>query len=154
MRNIVCLILFLAFVSNSFGQEIGKEQITKKENSPVHKLLILHRSSVVAELNQLQEYLTPNSKKVQNKRFEFDITQREIAKLAQFPPESLNNSDCEYGEYLIKKITVETELRNLLSNLTISHPLVIEKVKTLSEIERKISTKFKYKEGSKEKNLL
>lgn len=142
MKNLKLLgLLFCVLVLTNFAlaQSVTVDSSKPTELSPAYVALASHRSAVGGELKNLLENYTAYSPNVLSKRFELEITERELAKISVMPENKKSLLSDSYGKLLIRKITTETALRNLLQEYMLTTPQVREKSNELQAIEKELA---------------
>lgn len=98
-------------------------------------MLYAREVAVAAELENMLTKYTPSYPGVRNKQFELDVVTREAAKLLLTAPERLDRLSAAYGDIVLRKVALEVEVRDILTNYKARHPIVREKLSALSRAE-------------------
>ena len=133
---LLCTLLLTNFASAQSETSNGSKPT---DLSPAYVALASHKSAVASELKKLLADFTATSPNVLSKQFELEITQREIAKVLVMPETRKSLLSDSYGKLLVRKITTEAALRNLLVEYTLSTPQVRGKSNELLAIENELS---------------
>jgi uncharacterized protein involved in exopolysaccharide biosynthesis len=137
--NLLGLLLSALLLTNIVSAQSSTFNGTKATDSPAYAALAAHKSQVTSELKKLLADYTTYSPQVLSKRFELEITQREMAKVLVMSETRKPLLSDTYGKLLVRKITTETALRNLLEEYTLTTPQVREKSNELQAIENELS---------------
>lgn len=135
------IILFCALLLPKIASAQSMPTSDEKELKviPAFTVLTAHQSTVVEELKALRTRFTDTYSPVIRKKRELDITQREMAKILIMPKsQRIKLSDC-YGKIIIRKITSEAALLQLLDRQTVTATQVLKASQELQAIENEIS---------------
>lgn len=133
---VLSALLLTNFVSAQSSSFHGANTIG---SSPAYIILASHKSKTVGELEKLLADYTAYSPQVLSKQFELEITQREMAKVLVTPETKKSLLSDAFGKLLVRKISSEASLRNLLKEFTFSTPQVREKSSELQAIENELA---------------
>lgn len=133
------LICISICVNATFAQNAVSDNSNKAEHTEAYTLLETQELKVNEELTNLLKDYTAGFSAVQNKQFELDITRLEKAKVLLVEPNKFYLLNKTYGNLVLNKISLEVEMKNLLSNYTSQHGKVMEKLPELISTERKMT---------------
>ena len=143
MKNLKLLgLLFCTLLLTNFAsaQSVVSDGSKPADLSPAYVALASHKSAVASELKNLLADYTAYSPNVLSKQFELEITEREIAKVLVMPETRKSLLSDSYGKLLVRKITTEAALRDLLREYTLTTPQVRGKSNELQAIENELAT--------------
>ena len=141
MKNTVYFIILsylLVSVNVAFGQDVVADRSVRAENTMAYKLVDEKEVEVNTELKNLLENYTESFPAVRSKQFELEITRIEKAKLLLVKSNKFNLLNDNYGNLILRKITLEVEIRDLLADYTPQHRKVLLKLPSLIWIEKKM----------------
>lgn len=146
MKYLFSLFFLLFFSLSAFAQtDVKKPKLdystpTSKaiKSSPAYAALILHRTTLRAELEELLTTYTEDFPKVVDMRFEIDLVNYELSRLLDTKvTDSCKLSD-SLGKLILKKTEVEMTLWNLKKKYKGEHPEVQRTNKKLEIYEKAI----------------
>ncbi len=133
MKKTILIVFIVLFGSLTiFGDDL--------KETPAYKSLNLYRLKIESELAGLKTKFSEDWPEVVVKKTELQVTKRELEKLLlnkQAPLDALGNS---FGDLLIKRVRIETELLFLLRNYHPTHPDIIAKKAELQVIVQEVET--------------
>ena len=133
---LLCTLLVTNFAS---AQSLNPNVSKPTDLSPAYVALASHKSAVASELKILLVDYTATTPNVLSKQFELEITEREIAKILVMSETRKSLLSDSYGKLLVRKITTETALRDLLREYTLTTPQVRGKSNELQAIENELA---------------
>ena len=142
MRTLTLLVFFLCtlLLANSVSaQNTPSDAAQIVEKSPAVVVLASHRATLVSELNTLRSKFTETYHTVIRKKSELEITEREMVKILAMPKSQQMVLSEAYGKLVVRKITTETALVNLLRQYTLTSHRVLREANQLQAIEKELS---------------
>jgi hypothetical protein len=131
------IIVFRSRLGANYAPSIDSV-LADHRTSPAYRALYLHLEDVSNQLKQLQTRYANSYSSVATKKFEYDLTKLEMAKILVKRESEVSFLTTDYGNLLVRKIKTETELREMLTGLTLTHPNVTLKSSQLQAIEKEI----------------
>lgn len=139
--SFIFLILFTVGVSaQTDTKKIDYSTTTSKaiKSSPAYSALILKRTLVKADLEEMLVTYTEDFPKVVDARHEIDLLNFELTRLLETKvTESCKLSD-SLGQLILKKTEIEMELWNLKKKYKEDHPEIIRTKRKLNTFEKGI----------------
>lgn len=146
MKYIFALFFLLTFSLSAFAQTDDKKPRldystpTSKaiKSSPAYAALVLHRTTLRAELEELLTTYTEDFPKVVDTRYEIDLINYELSRLLGTKvTDSCKLSD-SLGKLILKKTEVEMTLWTLKKKYNSEHPDVQRTIKKLEIYEKAV----------------
>lgn len=146
MKYIFSLFFLLIFSLSVFAQvdekkpKLDYSTPTSRaiKSSPAYAVLVLHRTTLRAELEEMLTAYTEDFPKVVDARFEIDLVNYELSRLLDTKvTDSCKLSD-SLGQLILKKTEVEMQLWNLKKKYKEEHPDVQRANKKLEIYEKAI----------------
>lgn len=141
MKHFYFFVLFFAFSIVISAQKIDYSTPTSKaiKSSPAYSALILQRTVIKAELEEMLVTYTEDFPKVKDARHEIDLINFELTRLLETKvTESCRLSD-SLGKLMLKKTEVEMELYNLKKKYNEDHPDVLRAKRKLDIYEKAVA---------------
>lgn len=147
MKFIFSAVFLLIFSLSIFAQTDDKKPKldystpTSKaiKSSPAYAALVLHRTTVRAELEEMLVTYTEDFPKVVDARHEIDLINFELSRLLDTKvTESCRLSD-SLGELMLKKTAIDMQLWNLKKKYNNDHPDVLRAKKKLEIYEKAVA---------------
>lgn len=141
MKYFYFFVLFFAFSIGISAQKIDYSTATSKaiKSSPAYSALILQRTVIKAELEEMLVTYTEDFPKVRDARHEIDLINFELTRLLETKvTDSCKLSD-SLGQLMIKKTGVEMELYNLKKKFNDDHPDVLRTKRKLDVYEKAVA---------------
>lgn len=134
----LALTIVLSSVIVGYTQQRVEAMPSDPKATPAYRVLVLRKSAVEAELVELSAMFTGQHPDVLNKRFELDAIGVEMEKmevLKKFRAPKLSDI---YGNLVLRKVSLEVELNNLLRSFKPQHPAVEKKRVEMAAIKREL----------------
>ncbi len=139
MRNLKFMIIPLALLL-IWPITISAQSAKRAIDSPAYLILILQKVKVEKELNHLLRINTEKSPEVISKREELKFLENEMLALKTIEAGQVKRLTENYGQLIIQKIKIETELAELKRAYTENHPEVKEKRYELTALNNEMAS--------------
>ncbi len=146
MKNIYS-VLFVLFFSVSVSAQIDEKKpkveystSTSKaiKSSPAYAELILRRTAIRAELEELLVSFTEDFPKVKDARAEIDLINFELSRLLDTKVLDSCRLSESLGKLMMKKIDIELELKVLSQKYNADHPSILRAKRKLEIYDKAI----------------
>jgi uncharacterized protein involved in exopolysaccharide biosynthesis len=107
--------------------------------SPAYAALILHRTVLRAELEEMLVTYTEDFPKVQDARYEIDLINYDLTRLLETKVTDSCKLSASLGELMLKKTAVAMELRELKKKYNEDHPEVLRAKRKLEIFEKAVA---------------
>jgi hypothetical protein len=137
-RLTVCALLLCALtaVASAAAQDgATADTPARPEDTQAYRIIYAREAAAEEELEKMLTNYKPSFPGVRSKQFELDVLRRESAKLLLTAPEQLGRLSATYGDIVLRRVALEVEVRDVLTNYTPRHPIVREKLSALSRVE-------------------
>lgn len=146
LRYFVSLSLVMAGSVGSLGtpRQLTASKPGDPKASLAYGVLIVRKAAVVAELQTMLSTYKSGHPAVKNKQYELGLLGREIKKVAAMNKRYVSKLSSAYGNLVLRKVTLEVELKDLLNRVTPKHPDVKLKRDELLALERQIKSALQW----------
>ena len=139
-RFLTALALAVAVSSVAVGHspQAGGALSGDPKTTPAYGVLVLRKASVEAELADLSGRFTSQHPSVESKRFELSALSLEMGRMAAMEKSLVPKLSDTYGGLILRKVSLEVELKGLHNSFRPQHPHVKKKQVELAALEREI----------------
>lgn len=145
MKYFLFFILFFAFsiaaAAQTDGKKIDYSTPTSKaiKSSPAYAALVLHRTVLRAELEEMLVTYTEDFPKVKDARHEIDLINFEMTRLLDTKVTDSCKLSESLGQLMLKKTEAEMALWNLKKKYNDDHPDVLRAKRKLEIYEKAVA---------------
>jgi peptidoglycan hydrolase CwlO-like protein len=112
--------------------------VSPLKSSAAYAEVILRKTELDADLESLLTEFTDEYPKVKEARIEIELLQRELDRLTAVKPADSGKLTQALGKLMVRKVTLHTDLKTLLTQYDEKHPDVISARKKVQVFEKAI----------------
>lgn len=112
--------------------------VSSLKSSAAYAEVILRKTELDADLESLLTEFTDEYPKVKEARIEIELLQRELDRLTAVKPADSGKLTQALGKLMVRKVTLHTDLKTLLTQYDEKHPDVVSARKKVQVFEKAI----------------
>jgi uncharacterized protein involved in exopolysaccharide biosynthesis len=132
------VLVITSYVVVGYAQESAGSLSNNPHTTAAYEVLVLHKVSVKAELENLSTTFRSANPQLVKKRFELGLLQREMEKMAAIEKSRVPRLSSSYGTLILRKVALEVELDELLRVVKPRHPKALAKDAELVALKREV----------------
>ena len=134
----ILLAILASASSTAYAQQTDQAPTYDVRATPAYGVLVLRKSALEAELNELLGRFSEDHPQLKLTRFEFDALVREMERMNEMPESSIGKLTSGYGMLIVRKAALRGKIQFLLLSFTPEHPEVKSRKAELAAIKREM----------------
>lgn len=144
LQKLFFVLFFTVFLAGAVFSQANTRAASPSENqklvrsTPAFAELILRRTEIQSELEELLISYTEEFPKVSDARYELAVLQKDLDKMLKMKPDETGKLTLALGKLLVRRAHIETEFQNLKNRFSEDHPQTKRAKRKLEIFEKSI----------------
>ena len=122
MKRILAAVALFVIASSGVGaQQAPRESVSDVKTTTAYSMLIIRKVALKTELEKILAEYTSDHPSAKSKRFELDVLNNELGKLAETAESNLAKLTTGYGTLILQKVRLVCERQALLLEYAADH---------------------------------